>query len=75
MSSRIKTALACALVGITSVTVAMTASGAFFVGGAVVKAVSSQVNVSSTVITDAEAGYDQAAYDACVDSAEDQDCE
>lgn len=29
----------------------------------------------ATVLTDLEAGYDQAAYDACVDSSEEVDCE
>lgn len=27
------------------------------------------------VLTDAEAGYDQAAYDECLDSAEERDCD
>jgi hypothetical protein len=27
------------------------------------------------ILTDFEAGYDQAAYDACVDSAEEVSCE
>lgn len=27
------------------------------------------------VITDREAGYDQAAYDECLDSMEEQDCD
>lgn len=32
-------------------------------------------STSSSVISDADAGYDQAAYDACMDSATDSDCE
>ena len=28
-----------------------------------------------TVISDADAGYNQAAYDECVDSSEDLDCD
>lgn len=32
-------------------------------------------DLPQTKITDKKAGYDQAAYDACVDSSEDLDCE
>lgn len=63
MNKMIRPALACALIGMGCLSIGLTASGVFFVGATAMRSAASE-----TVISDSDAGYDQAAFDACVDS-------
>lgn len=65
MTKRLRIALSCALVGVGCVSIGLTASGVFFVGATAMRSAASE-----TVISDSDAGYDQAAFDACVDSSD-----